>query len=476
MSSQESTLSNKNKSNNKLNNNTQKIITTNVKVINKNKEIESNKNKEIESNKKKEVESNKNKEIEYNKKKDIESNKNKEIKSNKNKEIKSLYQIHLNDTSNNIRKSELNKNKEIKSFNQIYLKDNIIEPVYNGSDIISFLSYLNNTICIPQNLRIVCHDDIIQDLLKKLNIDSNDNIKKIFNENLWSIFMSLHSNKKISISTNGFSLLDLIDQKKGKKTIFVPTINYNKLSEPDAKLSLYGILTSLLHGSDLVRKESYDGMKESPDTIFVSILMRTWMTAICLYLPHCKNDNFTLVVSPFLKKKGMSIYNKPDETYQVGMLQYFLEYLIRLCNMEISNNLINENLLKIKNYFIRDKRNLILYSNVDHYAKANKLLQTLYFDTKNVRRTYVYKYYFNESKNQISYNYIKDANYFNKKCNENYEKKIFYIDNIKLFHGETKPFKAKLITSCEYFSQIPKKKKSININECKANLIKNKNQ
>ena len=371
-------------------------------------------------------------------------------------EITKFYQ----DTSNNIRKSALNKNKEIESFNQIYLKNNIIKPDYYGSDIISFLSYLNNTICIPKYLRIVCHEDIIQDLFKKLNIYSNDNIKKIFNENLWSIFMNLHNNKKISISNNGFSLLDLIDQKKGKKTRFIPTINFDKLSEPDAKLSLYGILTSLLHGSDLVGKENNDGMNELPHTIFVSILMRTWMTAICLYLPHCENDNFTLVVSPFLKNKGMFLYNKPEQTYQLGNLVIFLDYLIRLCTMKFSNNLINENLLKIKNYFIRDKKNLILYSITDDSILPKSTYTVLYG----------YKYYFNESKNHISYNYIKNENYFNKKCNESYENKIFYIDNIKIFHGETKPFKAKLITSCEYFSKISKM--STNINQCKANLIK----
>ena len=160
----------------------------------------------------------------------------------------------------------------------------------------------------------------------------------------------------------------------------------------------------------------------------------------------------------------MFLYNKPEQTYQLGNLVIFLDYLIRLCTMKFSNNLINENLLKIKNYFIRDKKNLILYSITDDSILPKSTYTVLYG----------YKYYFNESKNHISYNYIKNENYFNKKCNESYENKIFYIDNIKIFHGETKPFKAKLITSCEYFSKISKI--STNINPCKANLIKNKNQ
>ena len=45
--------------------------------------------------------------------------------------------------------------------------------------IISFLSFLNNTIFIPKNLRIVSHNHIMQKLIDDLNIVPNNDIINI---------------------------------------------------------------------------------------------------------------------------------------------------------------------------------------------------------------------------------------------------------------------------------------------------------
>ena len=125
------------------------------------------------------------------------------------------YSRRISNTVRNNNK-KLNENKDINknNFEQISLKENIIKPDYKGANIISFLSFLNNTICIPKNLRMVSHSHIMQKLIDDLNIVPNNNIINILNENLWSIFMSLNNGKKISISRHGFSFANLIDKKK----------------------------------------------------------------------------------------------------------------------------------------------------------------------------------------------------------------------------------------------------------------------
>ena len=347
---------------------------------------------------------------------------------------------------------ELNENKDFNKnhFNHISLKNNIIKPDYKGANIISFLSFLNNTICIPQNLRIVCHSHIMQKIIKDLNITPNNNIKSILKENLWSIFMSLNNGKKISISRHGFSFANLI---KEKKTLLGKIEQH---LEKDAKLSLYGILTALLHGSDLVEKELSYGMTEKPQTIYVSVLIRTWMTAICLYLPHCITDGFTLVVSPFLKEEGLGLDNEPESfENQIISIGNFLNYLIKIPEGILSKKIINENLLKIKTYFIQ-KRKLIVYAKY-----GEKIIEV--------------KFFYVDGRKRISYEYnnTKDYKYFNENCSTN---KNFNIDNIEIFHGEIKPLKddikKKFTRWCEPFSKKSSFSFSNTKSMCKKRLTK----
>ena len=365
---------------------------------------------------------------------------------------------------NNNKKLNENKDFNKNSFEQISLKNNIIKPDYKGANIIRFLSFLNNTICIPQNLRIVCHSHIMQKIIKDLNIVPNNNIKNILKENLWSIFMSLNNGKKISISRHGFSFANLI---KEKKTLFGKIEQH---LEKDAKLSLYGILTALLHGSDLVEKERNYGLVNSPDTIFVSVLIRTWMTAICLYLPHCHNDGFTLVVSPFLKEEGLGLDNEPESfENQIINIGNFLNYLIKIPDGILSKKIINENLLKIKEYFIQKKCKLIVYARY-----GEKIIEV--------------KFFYVDGRKRISYAYnnTKDYKYFNDNCNKN---KNFNIDNIEIFHGEIIPLKdnikKKFTRWCEPFSKkssfsntksMCKKRLSENIPNTENIVLNNNNQ
>ena len=77
---------------------------------------------------------------------------------------------------------------------------------------------------------------------------------------------------------------------KGKSLGFMKTSDVLKDIEPG--LTIYGIVSALKRSKNIEHKSNI---------IFVSRLVRTWMTAILLYLPHISNnDTLYLVISPFL--------------------------------------------------------------------------------------------------------------------------------------------------------------------------------
>jgi hypothetical protein len=281
----------------------------------------------------------------------------------------------------------------------------------------------------------------------------NNNINKIFNENLWSIFIDLNDKTKISISRHGFSFANLIKERKKKGLIG----KIEQKMEKDAKLSLYGILTALLHGNDLVEKEKKYGMEEPPRSICVSVLIRTWMTAICLYLPHCIDNNFNLIVSPFIKETGFGLDNEPESfDKQISTIKDFLNYLIKISDVKFSRTRINDNLLKIKNFFKNGyELNIVTTYKSLLQGQHNKTVHFYYTD------------------NEIQYDITTPKkSFFNKVCTD---KINFEIENVEIFHGEYKPLKQNIKTKftrwCEPFST---KNSFTNIKSlCKSRLSKN---
>jgi len=340
-----------------------------------------------------------------------------------------------------------NENIEYDTFEKINLNNNIIQQNYNDTNILNFLSFLNNTICIPKNLRIVCHSHIMKYfLINNLKIQINNDLKDLFDENLWSIFIKLNNDRNISISRHGFSFANLIKEKS--KSIFN---KIRQVTENDAKLSVYGILTALLHGTNLVKKEKINNMND-PDIIFVSVLIRTWMTAICLYLPHYTKNDFTLVISPYIKEEGITLDNQPDYiNTQISFIKDFLDYLIEISEIEFTKEIINNNLANIKKYFEDNNKLIIYYKNIKIFFTLDRI------------------------NNSIKYEKINYDNYFNRKCN--YFNKIFDIEKIKIFHGENKPLKKdielKFTRWCEPFSKKNKISNSKKI--CKKRLNKQNN-
>jgi hypothetical protein len=89
------------------------------------------------------------------------------------------------------------------------------------------------------------------------------------------------------ISRHLFSCNNLIDKAFGSMYIF------NKVAEPT--LPLWGIITGLMTTKRVVG--------QNINKVYVSCLLRTWLTAILKYLPYSdETKDFELVVSPYLKE------------------------------------------------------------------------------------------------------------------------------------------------------------------------------
>ena len=111
-------------------------------------------------------------------------------------------------------------------------------------------------------------------------------------ENMWSIILN---EGKYCITRHAFTIANLFKEeaatKKSYKNIFTKVgLKYNQFTDKDTMLSLYGILGALDFNNP------YITLNDCNNTVFVSILVRTWITALCLYLPKIGNNNkFTLV-------------------------------------------------------------------------------------------------------------------------------------------------------------------------------------
>ena len=99
-----------------------------------------------------------------------------------------------------------------------------------------------------------------------------------------------------------------------------------KIAEP--ALSVWGIITGLTMSREV--KGLFN------NKVYVSCLVRTWMTAVIEYMPHLNNSNeLTLVVSPYIKEYHMANYIDqgnlpiPLKSQFVKLIEFF-DYLVLL--------------------------------------------------------------------------------------------------------------------------------------------------
>jgi hypothetical protein len=313
------------------------------------------------------------------------------------KKIINFFNINLDETLNkkidnlNIKKS---KKKSLKKSKK-NIKKSLDTSIFYKSDLDNFLLLLK--LLTMQNIRIVCHNNIMNNFIETQKSNNLINNVKIIskNQNLWSFFLN-YDNKNIFITRHAYSISNLFKSKKQKIKQFL---------EKDPYLTLWGILTSLYRSHILHKEENIyikdnnnnnNNRKKNNETkinetkinetkineVYVSILMRTWMSAICLYLQYNSNKNFTLIISPFIKEQGSTPDNLPNKlNQQISQLISFLNNLKHIHTMlnknflEINNNSylieIVKNLNKIMIFFENKNEIVIKYPNKNFNIKLN---------------------------------------------------------------------------------------------------------
>jgi hypothetical protein len=131
----------------------------------------------------------------------------------------------------------------------------------------------------------------------------------------------------VEIWRHAYSCANLKKDKTGNYLL----TKFQQIWEQDPGLTIWGILTALKQSRSEKYKEYYAAQKDKETFVHVSVLFRTWATAICLYLPHISKDGeLTLIVSPFLKEEGTSYEydNTPfDFDEQISKLRHFYKIL-----------------------------------------------------------------------------------------------------------------------------------------------------
>ncbi len=175
-------------------------------------------------------------------------------------------------------------------------------------------------------VRMVSHSQTMRNFAKLCYENNKKNIEKIEKsadkQNSWSMFFQTN-NTIFMVSRHGYSVANFLKHAKGL---------FAMMKEADPSLALWGILTSLYRSDDL-HQEEIDYLKDkptlhNPSYIHVSLLIRTWMTAVCLYLGWVTSDTFTIVVSPYIKEEGITSDNQPLKIEkQLVIFAAFFDYL-----------------------------------------------------------------------------------------------------------------------------------------------------
>ena len=374
---------------------------------------------------------------------------NKSIRIKNNKELKeeSAQKKYINEMHKIVKVNQpksnitLNKNSIILSIDYKFDKS----KSYTKSNLVDLLTFLCKKSLLNGDIRIVCHSQLMKKFLKHMDIVINNkksscisglfctkkikenytnNLSQLVDdENLWTLFLQNDNENDNNKNTNRLTIYN----KNKSFNISISRHGYTYANvvkgttaqqyEKDAKLTIYGILTALIHGNELVDNEKKEGLDSIPNLIYVSVLIRTWMTAIILYLPHNEENIFTLIVAPFIKETGKGypgLDNEPDEIpVQINNIISFLEYLKSISEVKFSNPIINENLTSINNFFNKNGK-INIYTMIDNYS--------IYLEN-----------------NTFKSKFIDNNDFFNAENLDNSNCKKESLTKLKVFHGKNKP-------------------------------------
>lgn len=175
-----------------------------------------------------------------------------------------------------------------------------------------------------------------------------------------------------------------------------------KQGEPS--LSLWGTLTGLGLNRNI--------LGEFNNKVYVSCLVRTWMTAILEYFPSCENNELTLIVAPFIKEKHIVNFDYGNLPI---LLNKQIEKLIQFYDF----------LLLIKQSLSQETKNTSLYEkiigNLNKILSSNAKINILFpYDNKSIQLIY--------KNNKLQTEEIVDSNY-------NPYQKSSNVSDIRIYKG-----------------------------------------
>ena len=190
-------------------------------------------------------------------------------------------------------------------------------------------------------VRMVSHSQTMRDFVKFCYENNKQIVDKIDatadSQNAWSMFLKTN-NTVFIVSRHAYSVANFLKDSKQPLAM---------IREPDPSLTLWGILTTIYRSNGL-HQEEVEYLKDKPELhnpshIHVSILIRTWMSAVCLYLGHVTTGPlgpsgtpgigkiFKLIVSPYIKEEGKTKDNTPLQiNEQLAKFAGFFDYLVFL--------------------------------------------------------------------------------------------------------------------------------------------------
>jgi hypothetical protein len=256
------------------------------------------------------------------------------------------------------------------------------------SNLEKFLLWFKQNYPVETNVKVIAHSNTMQKFMEKFNFEKRKATigtaykkykfrgistfeDEILKENVWSIFL----NENILITRHANSVANYL-----QKNLSVSYKDVTKYStEQDTNLTLYGIFSALIQGELLNNTVNMPNQNEQNINIFVSVLKRTWETAIMLYLPFFEKSNenenktITLIVSPFLIEKGA---NKTEDNFPADLnvqLTHFIDFLNIIYKYSLDgiiNDKIKESLTLFKSFF--DNRNHIMINYIPN-SKSYKI-------------------------------------------------------------------------------------------------------
>lgn len=368
-----------------------------------------------------------------------------ELVLNKNNNInggkKKYYMIgHSHVMKNIMKKFQLNnvKNREFRDNNNEKL---LIDQEFGRR---SSITTKNGSLISNLTNRNIQEDEV----LKILNTQYKE-------KNMWGFSIGFNedyiNDYDFEILRHGFSVANIYKERKNFKS------SRDQYRERDSGLSVYGILSACkMHE---IRNFDF----ENGDIIYVSCLIRTWMTALSIFLPYLctkypdeNNLNIKLKISKYAREEFISEYfgsdNQPkDFNIQLKNIKVFLKILKKLYpkleNKNIKITIILENKLEY-NIFNGIPEIIRSYSQTKNIINRNKNNKSIISKNNNVNR------------NKVSINFRKFEINTNNEINNNnlsINNKIWLQNNI---HNSLK----------EYQSSIDKYVNSIIINKGLKNI------